>query len=249
MRSLGFGGVAIVFLLCGCPRSSPELSRPISLRVALLGLENDLRDATLVSMQDAISTDAVRKAKFEAEMRQEQCFYQTPDPSVPILVPPVSLALQGTFTSTGQFQVTATGPAPGGSLGGSVAQAESQLVTLPMNFSILSHMPDVYMGQNLTYLSGLPDSVAYINDPTRGASFDCSTLSPTAIISNQDTKKLLACNKTAIPNAEKTKLVKTIEANRESLQKEVEQLIISYDPKNCPPESKSSGGVIINNFQ
>jgi len=66
------------------------------------------------------------------------------------------LTLQGTFTGQGKFVVFGVA-APTGGIEISTAKALQQTVTLPVNFTSISSLPDVYLQQKAGYVKDLPE--------------------------------------------------------------------------------------------
>lgn len=85
--------------LAGC---AGEIAKPVSLDVALRGMEEDMKAAGGVSLQDILSTDSAQEDEFKRVIRHEQCFYRKPNPLVPVINKDFTLTLQGTFTGQGR---------------------------------------------------------------------------------------------------------------------------------------------------
>lgn len=149
--------VAIVVLggaLTGC---ASEIAKPIGLDVALRGVEEDMKAASAVSLHDVLSRDAIQEDEFKRAILQAQCFYRRPNPFVPVMIKDLTLTLQGTFTGQGKFVVFGVA-APTGGIEISTAKALQQTVTLPVNFTSISSLPDVYLQQKAGYVKDLPES-------------------------------------------------------------------------------------------
>src|SRR6476660_8884973 len=149
--------IAIVFLggaLTGC---ASELAKPVGLDVALRGVEDDMKAASAVSLHDVLSRDAIQEDEFKRAILQAQCFYRRPNPLVPVMIKDLTLTLQGTFTGQGKFVVFGVA-VPSGGIEISTAKAFQQTVTLPINFTSISSLPDVYLQQKASYVKDLPDS-------------------------------------------------------------------------------------------
>ena len=107
--------IAIVFLsgtLVGC---TGGIAKPISLDVALRGVEEDMRASSVVRLYDILSGDAAQEEEFKRAILQEQCFYRRPNPLVPVMIKEFTLTLQGTFTGQGKFMVLGI-PVPTGGI-------------------------------------------------------------------------------------------------------------------------------------
>ncbi len=149
--------VAIVVLggaLTGC---ASEIAKPVGLDVALRGVEEDMKAASAVSLHDVLSRDAIQEDEFKRAILQAQCFYRRPNPFVPVMIKDLTLTLQGTFTGQGKFVVFGVA-APTGGIEISTAKALQQTVTLPVNFTSISSLPDVYLQQKAGYVKDLPES-------------------------------------------------------------------------------------------
>jgi hypothetical protein len=140
--------------LTGC---ASEIAKPVALDAALRGLEEDMKAASAVSLHDILSRDAIQEDEFKKAIIQAQCFYRRPNPFVPVMVKDVTLTLQGTFTGQGRFVVFGVA-VPTGGLEISTAKALQQTVTLPVNFTSISSLPDVYLQQKAGYVKDLPES-------------------------------------------------------------------------------------------
>ena len=149
--------VTIVVLggaLTGC---ASEIAKPVGLDVALRGVEEDMKAASAVSLHDVLSRDAIQEDEFKRAILQAQCFYRRPNPFVPVMIKDLTLTLQGTFTGQGKFVVFGVA-APTGGIEISTAKALQQTVTLPVNFTSISSLPDVYLQQKAGYVKDLPES-------------------------------------------------------------------------------------------
>ena len=140
--------------LTGC---ASEVAKPVGLDVALRGVEEDMKAASAVSLHDVLSRDAIQEDEFKRAILQAQCFYRRPNPFVPVMIKDLTLTLQGTFTGQGKFVVFGVA-APTGGIEISTAKALQQTVTLPVNFTSISSLPDVYLQQKAGYVKDLPES-------------------------------------------------------------------------------------------
>ena len=151
------GLITIIVLggaLTGC---ASEIAKPVGLDVALRGVEEDMKAASAVSLHDVLSRDAIQEDEFKRAILQAQCFYRRPNPFVPVMIKDLTLTLQGTFTGQGKFVVFGVA-APTGGIELSTAKALQQTVTLPINFTSISSLPDVYLQQKAGYVKDLPES-------------------------------------------------------------------------------------------
>jgi hypothetical protein len=141
-------------VLTGC---ASEIAKPVGLDVALRGVEEDMKAASAVSLHDILSRDAIQQDEFKKAILQAQCFYRRPNPLVPVMMKDMTLTLQGTFTGQGKFVVFGVA-VPTGGIEISTAKALQQTVTLPVNFTSISSLPDVYLQQKAGYVKDLPES-------------------------------------------------------------------------------------------
>jgi hypothetical protein len=146
--------VVLAGALTGC---ASEIAKPVGLDVALRGVEEDMKAASAVSLHDILSRDAIQEDEFKKAILQAQCFYRRPNPLVPVMIKDMTLALQGTFTGQGKFVVFGVA-VPTGGIEISTAKALQQTVTLPVNFTSISSLPDVYLQQKAGYVKDLPES-------------------------------------------------------------------------------------------
>ena len=148
------GIVLLSGMLAGCTNA---VVKPVSLDVALKGVEEDMKAASGVSMHDILSGDAAQEEEFKQAIRQEQCFYRRPNPLVPVINKDFTWTLQGTFTGQGKFLVLGI-PVPAGGIEISAAKALQQTLALPVNFTSVSSLPDVYLQQKASYVKDFPES-------------------------------------------------------------------------------------------
>jgi hypothetical protein len=146
--------VVLAGALTGC---ASEIAKPVGLDVALRGVEEDMKAASAVSLHDILSRDAIQEDEFKKAILQAQCFYRRPNPLVPVMIKDMTLALQGTFTGQGKFVVFGVA-VPTGGIEISTAKALQQTVTLPVNFTSISSLPDVYLQQKAGYVKDLPEA-------------------------------------------------------------------------------------------
>jgi hypothetical protein len=149
--------VAIVVLsgtMAGC---TSEMAKPVGLDVALRGGEDDMKAASGVSLHDVLSRDAIQEDEFNSAILQAQCFYRRPNPLVPVMIKDFTLTLQGTFTGQGKFVVFGIS-VPTGGIEIGTAKALQQTVALPVNFTSISSLPDVYLQQKGSYVKDFPES-------------------------------------------------------------------------------------------
>jgi len=145
--------VVLAGVLTGC---ASEIAKPVGLDVALRGVEEDMKAASAVSLHDILSRDAIQEDEFKKAILQAQCFYRRPNPLVPVMIKDMTLTLQGTFTGQGKFVVFGVA-VPTGGIEISTAKALQQTVTLPVNFTSISSLPDVYLQQKAGYVKDLPE--------------------------------------------------------------------------------------------
>lgn len=155
-------GVFLSGMLAGC---TGEIAKPVGLDVALRGVEEDMRAASGVSLYDIVSGDAAQEKEFKNALLHAQCFYRRPNPLVPVMTKDFTLTLQGTFTGQGKFMVLGI-PIPTGGIEISAAKALQQTLALPVNFTSISSLPDVYLQQRAGYVKDFPESekVQYLEE-------------------------------------------------------------------------------------
>jgi len=149
--------IAIVWLSGTLTACASEIAKPVGLDVALRGVEEDMKAASAVSLLDVLSRDAIQEDEFKRAIVQAQCFYRRPNPLIPVMVKDFTLALQGTFTGQGRFVVFGIA-VPTGGIEISTAKALQQTVTLPVNFTSISSLPDVYIQQKASYVKDFPET-------------------------------------------------------------------------------------------
>ncbi len=88
--------------LAGC---AGETAKPVSLDVAIRGLEEDLKAAAVVTLQDMVSGDAALDEEVTRMIHEAQCFYRRANPLVPVISKEFILTLQGGFTGEGRCLV------------------------------------------------------------------------------------------------------------------------------------------------
>jgi hypothetical protein len=133
-----------------------EIAKPVTLDVALRGVEDDMKAASAVSLHDVLSRDAVQGDEFKTAIVQAQCFYRRSNPFVPVMIKDFTLTLQGTFTGQGKFVVFGMA-VPTGGIEINTAKALQQTVTVPVNFTSVASLPDVYLEQKARYVKDLPE--------------------------------------------------------------------------------------------
>ncbi|HET8721630.1 MAG TPA: hypothetical protein VFM24_06355 [Nitrospira sp.] len=134
-----------------------DMAKPVTLDVALKGLEDDLKAVAAVSLHDVLSRDAIQEDEFKRAVLEAQCFYRRPNPLVPVMIKDFTLTLQGTFTGQGRFVVLGIA-VPTAGIEISTAKAVQQTVTLPVNFTSISSLPDVFLQQKASYVKDFPES-------------------------------------------------------------------------------------------
>lgn len=149
--------VAMVFLIGTMGGCAGEIAKPVGLDVALRGVEDDMKAASGVSLHDVLGRDAIQEDEFNRAILQAQCFYRRPNPLVPVMMKDFTLTLQGTFTGQGRFVVFGIS-VPTGGIEIGTAKALQQSVALPINFTSISSLPDVYLQQKGSYVKDFPES-------------------------------------------------------------------------------------------
>jgi hypothetical protein len=146
--------VLLTATVAGC---SGGVAKPIGLDVALRGVEEDMKAASGVSLHDIVSGDAAQEEEFKRTILHAQCFYRRPNPFVPVMSKDFTLTLQGTFIEQGKFMVFGI-PAPTGGIEIGAAKALQQTLALPVHFTSISSLPDVYLQQKAGYVKDVPES-------------------------------------------------------------------------------------------
>ena len=149
--------VAIVLLSVTITGCTSDIAKPVGLDVALRGVEEDMKAASGVSLHDVLSRDAIQEDEFNRAILQAQCFYRRPNPLVPVMIKDFTLTLQGTFTGQGKFVVFGVS-VPTGGIEIGTAKALQQTVALPVNFTSISSLPDVYLQQKGSYVKDFPEA-------------------------------------------------------------------------------------------
>lgn len=149
--------VAIVLLSVTITGCTSDIAKPVGLDVALRGVEEDMKAASGVSLHDVLSRDAIQEDEFNRAILQAQCFYRRPNPLVPVMIKDFTLTLQGTFTGQGRFVVFGVS-VPTGGIEIGTAKALQQTVALPVNFTSISSLPDVYLQQKGSYVKDFPEA-------------------------------------------------------------------------------------------
>jgi hypothetical protein len=151
-QTAGFFGLILTFTFfaTGCAWEA-KASRPVPLNLALATVERDLRDATPVTLSDLGSE---RRDKVYNVIFYAQCANGTPNPLIPVITGPVSLALQGSIQQAGAATGTAS-MTPSLGLTYTVTQGQQQQLTVPITFISVQGLPNFYMGQNLANLANL----------------------------------------------------------------------------------------------
>lgn len=147
------GMVMLGGALAGC---AGEVAKPVGLDVALRGVEEDMKAAAVVSVQDILIGDQAQEEEFKRTIHHAQCFYRRANPLIPVISKDFTLTLQGAFTGEGRFLVFGV-PIPAGRLELSTAKAFQQTLALPVNFTSLSALPDVYLEQKAGRVKDLPE--------------------------------------------------------------------------------------------
>ncbi len=145
-----------IFLVGALTACANEMAKPVSLEVALKGVEEDMKAASAVSLHDVLSRDPIQEDEFKKAILEAQCFYRRPNPFVPVMIKDFTLTLQGTFTGQGKFVVLGIA-VPTAGIEINSAKAVQQTVTLPVNFTSISSLPDVFLQQKASYVKDFPE--------------------------------------------------------------------------------------------
>ena len=148
--------VVSMFLVGALTACANEVAKPVSLELALKGVEEDMKAASAVSLHDVLSRDPIQEDEFKMAILEAQCFYRRPNPFVPVMIKDFTLTLQGTFTGQGKFVVLGIA-VPTAGIEINTARAVQQTVTLPVNFTSISSLPDVFIQQKANYVKDFPE--------------------------------------------------------------------------------------------
>ncbi len=135
--------------LSGCAVHPSKVSTTIP--QAMAGIQSSLAQAGVVSVSHAGDWTPAQDALFVRAVRAAQCSQNRADPVVGTIAGDVTLQLSGQFTQGGQFTVGAITTAPTFGVQGDTIQTGGQMISLPVAYAPLSHMPDVEMGRQLSY--------------------------------------------------------------------------------------------------
>jgi len=149
--------IVILVLYVALTACASEMVRPVSLDAALRGVEEDMKAASAVSLYDLLSRDVTQEGEFKKAILEAQCFYGRSNPLVPVMTKDFMLTLQGTFTGQGKFIVLGM-TVPTGGVEISTVQALQQTVALPVNFTSISALPDVYLQHKAGYVKDFPEA-------------------------------------------------------------------------------------------
>jgi len=131
-------------------------SDPVPLKTALAVLERDLQETAPVALTDLDGTAPGGAEKIKEAIFLAQCLSKSPNPLVPVLNGPISVAVQGSISQAGGGTGT-IGVTPSLALSYTVTQAQQQQLTVPLSFISARGLPNFYLGQNLANLNGLSD--------------------------------------------------------------------------------------------
>lgn len=148
MRNMIFAAL----LLSGC-HSAPPVATTISM--AMSGVENDLMAAHVVGVSHAADWTEDQRNRFDSNTRALQCAQKTSDPLIAMVSGPVTMALSGSFTQSGQFSVGSLTTVPVFGLNAEATRGRTQQLSVPVQFISLSSLPDAEMARMVTFSEAL----------------------------------------------------------------------------------------------
>ena len=135
-----FHVVLPLIVLSACTSTPPS----VSLTHAIESMEIDLVNKHTLPIDHYTSWQADTKALFETSVVKAQCQQRISDPLLPTFLNPFSLDLLGSFTASGNFQISTSGFAmPGLGFTGSDSHTKSQTISVSVSIASLSSLPDI----------------------------------------------------------------------------------------------------------
>lgn len=133
--------IPLTLLISGCTASTPP---SISLTHALSAVEKDFTNSHTLPIDHYTTWQADSRAKFQNSVVEAQCQQRSSDPLIPTFINPITLNLTGSFTASGNFQISTTALAlPGIGLNGNDAHTKAQSVSVAVSIAPLSSLPDI----------------------------------------------------------------------------------------------------------
>lgn len=127
-------------------------SKTITLQSALSYLENAMKEAGVSSLSvDDLDSD------FTNIVKRAQCVNKKANPIIPLISKELNLTIRGEFSETGSFTIGTVTTIPTLGLGGSASESTQQTIMLPLIHVPVSAVWKIYIQQNITLFSNLPD--------------------------------------------------------------------------------------------
>lgn len=139
-------------LLLACHAPPPP---SVDLSTAILTIQKEIVKSKTFPIANYVTWTNDQKQSFKEMVHVEQCKQGTADPILPIITGPLSLALTGSFTSSGSFQISNVATAPSLSLSGSSSRYVGQNVGGHVSFVSLSSVPSTEQEQEAERAGGL----------------------------------------------------------------------------------------------
>lgn len=150
------------FFLIGCSIRPTS----VSFTQAIDGISNDFARRTSVSLTHTTTWQQGDKWLVTQYLRHLQCKQQTADPIVAVIDDELSIELDGSYTQTGAFTISASSGIPGVSASGTSQRSSTQKLTLPVTFYPFSQLPVKLLQKQLHDAKIISDSFV-VNDPIR----------------------------------------------------------------------------------
>lgn len=132
--------LASFLVLTGCTSVPPS----VSLTRAMTSMESDLINNHTLPIDHYTTWQLDTKLVFQSSVIKAQCQQHISDPLLPTFLNPFSLNLLGSFTASGNFQITTSGLAvPGLGFTGSDSHTKSQSISVSVSIAPLSSLPDI----------------------------------------------------------------------------------------------------------
>ena len=135
----------LLVLLGGCG------SEPVPIAKALKVLSDQLSSDQYEDTAAGLSDNEVELDEYKCVLKSYQDSQKSADPVVPVLTNPITLTVAGEFSSGATLSLTfpTVGFAP------TAAEKQDQTVGVPLTFSRLSGLPNVWLQDRLTPISNL----------------------------------------------------------------------------------------------
>jgi hypothetical protein len=166
--SIGFVVTTVLANLAGgCHHELSAAAKTVPLPEALSALRKGIQQSEPAALSDGKSAVGLGSI-IKDEIFRAQCETGMANPVIDVLSGQVSLQLQTNVTATGQATVT-IGADPSLAAGGSVALADQRQITLPLTFVSAAGLPDLYVNQMLSSLTGLTPVLSVLSNDEQKA--------------------------------------------------------------------------------